>query len=273
MNLPIGVIDSGVGGLTVAKEVARQLPKETMIYIGDTARCPYGPRTVEEVRRFTWQMVEQLLQWDIKMLVIACNTATAVTLEELQAQLDIPVVGVIRPGAIAALNETSSGEIAVIGTEGTIHSGAYPETIRAIQGEQVTVHNLACPPFVPLVEQNRTSKQDAYKIVEETLRPLQQYRYDTLILGCTHYPILKAVIQEVVGGGVSVISSGQETAREMSTILQHNGIHNRSEEAPAHIFYTSGEVLPFVEKVERWMKITTPDVRQISFLSSTMNHD
>ncbi|QQK80975.1 glutamate racemase [Salicibibacter cibi] len=253
LNKPIGIIDSGIGGLTVAEEIARQLPKEPMIYIGDTARCPYGPRTVEEVRLFTWQMIDHLVNENIKMLIIACNTATAVVLDEVQERLPIPVVGVVQPGALAALNVTNRKEIAVIGTEGTIKSDAYPLALTSIQGEKVTVHSLACPMFVPLVEQGRVSADEARRVVADTLKPLLQKSFDTLILGCTHYPLLAPIIQNVVGEGVQVISSGSETAREVSTILQHQGLNQKDDRTREHVFFTTGSVQHFQTIAKRWL--------------------
>ncbi|MBB6448310.1 glutamate racemase [Geomicrobium halophilum] len=265
MDKPIGVIDSGIGGLTVAKEIVRQLPKERMIYIGDTARCPYGPRAVEEVRRFTWQMIQHLLEEDIKMLVIACNTATAVALEEVQAQLSIPVVGVVQPGALAALNVTQTNEIAIIGTEGTVKSNAYPRALKAIQGSQVIVHSLACPTFVPLVEQGMLTEEDAYFVVKDTLQPLIGQSFDTLILGCTHYPLLTPVIQKVVGTSVQVISSGAETAREVSTILHHQGINQNVGLTEAHKFYITGSIHQFQMIAKRWLGIGGQKIEELTF--------
>lgn len=169
MQRPIGVIDSGVGGLTVAKEIMRQLPKERIIYLGDTARCPYGPRPVDEVRLYTWEMTRYLLTHDIKMLVIACNTATAVVLDEIREQLDIPVIGVVDPGARTALKVTSNYQVGVIGTVGTINSGAYANALKSINNE-VKVESLACPNFVPLVESGEFEGERAKEIVEDTDR-------------------------------------------------------------------------------------------------------
>ncbi|KPD01529.1 Glutamate racemase [Geobacillus sp. BCO2] len=194
MERAIGVIDSGVGGLTVAKEIMRQLPKEQIIYLGDTARCPYGPRPVEEVRRFTWQMIDYLRQYPLKMLVIACNTATAVALDDVRAKLDIPVLGVIHPGARAALKATRRGHIGVIGTIGTIRSRAYEKALQSIN-PRVQVESLACPKFVPLVESGDFEGQEAMAIVAESLAPLRPLPIDVLILGCTHYPLLAPLIR------------------------------------------------------------------------------
>src|SRR3954453_21272570 len=200
VRYPIGVIDSGVGGLTVAKEIMRQLPNEKIIYVGDTARCPYGPRPAEEVKNFTWQMTNFLLEKDIKMLVIACNTATAVVLEEIREKLSIPVLGVIQPGARAAIKITKNHRIGVIGTMGTVKSAAYEKALRQIN-KRTIVTSLACPKFVPLVESGKYEGSVAKKIVVETLHPLKSKGLDTLILGCTHYPLLEHLIQNVMGYG------------------------------------------------------------------------
>ncbi|MGY4689291.1 glutamate racemase [Salibacterium sp. K-3] len=265
MNRPIGIIDSGVGGLTVAREIARQLPKEKMIYIGDTARCPYGPRPVHEVRQYTWEMIRRLQQENIKMLVIACNTAAAAVLEEVKENLDIPVIGVIQPGAITALKLTKTDHVAVIGTEGTIASGAYPRALHLIN-EKVKVQSLACPPFVPLVEQGICEGEEASSIVRQTLQPLAGTPCDILILGCTHYPLLADVIQEVVGDSIRLISSGDETAREASTILHfHDMLHtDTASAAPDHTFYTTGQADRFRMIADRWLDSRTSDVQSIS---------
>ncbi|MFD2705217.1 glutamate racemase [Salibacterium lacus] len=271
MNRPIGIIDSGVGGLTVAREVARQLPKEKMIYIGDTARCPYGPRPVHEVKQFTWEMIHHLQQENIKMLIIACNTAAAVVLEEVKEHLDIPVIGVVQPGAITALKLTKSDHVAVIGTEGTIASGAYPRALHAIN-EGVHVQSLACPPFVPLVEQGICEGEEALSIVRRTLRPLTGSFFDTMILGCTHYPLLAEVIQEVVGDDIRLISSGDETASEASTILNFHEMLHTDMSFPEHTFYTTGQVEHFRMIADRWLDDTASDVRSISLEQTDRAH-
>jgi len=249
---PIGVIDSGVGGLTVAKEIMRQLPNEQIIYVGDTARCPYGPRPAEEVKTFTWQMTRFLLDKDIKMLVIACNTATAVVLEEIRKEVSIPVLGVIQPGARAAIKATNNTRIGVIGTEGTIKSAAYEKALRQIN-KNTKVTSLACPKFVPLVESGEYNGAVAKKIVAETLQPLKHKGLDTLILGCTHYPLLGYIIQNVMGNKVSVISSGEETASEVSTILHHSGLLNVDGAEPCHTFYTTGSKTIFAKIASDWL--------------------
>lgn len=263
LSRAIGVLDSGVGGLTVAREMIRQLPKEKIIYLGDTARCPYGPRPREEVKRFTWEMTNYLLDHDIKMLVIACNTATSVVLEEMQAELEIPVVGVIHPGARTALKVTANHNVGVIGTVGTIQSEAYEHALRSINN-RVIVESLACPPFVPLVESGEFEGEHAYAIVEQTLQPLKETNIDTLILGCTHYPILGPVIQEVVGEEVQLISSGDETAREVSTILYHSNLLNNGEEKNNHLFLTTGSIDRFKGIASKWFEQPIENVKHIT---------
>ncbi|WP_010532466.1 glutamate racemase [Lentibacillus jeotgali] len=250
MSRAIGVIDSGVGGLTVVHELMRQLPKESLIYLGDTLRCPYGPRPEDEVKKFTWEMADFLVEKNIKMLVVACNTATAFTLEELQNQLSIPVIGVIKPGARAAVKFTKNTHIGVIGTEGTIRSSAYTKALKSISAH-LCVNSLACPLFVPMVEQGVLSGIEAEKIVEQTLLPMKKQNHiDTLILGCTHYPLIKDTIQKVIGGQVTVISSSEETAREVSTILEFYGQLYNGTSSPGHRFYTTGEMGVFAKITE-----------------------
>lgn len=254
MKQPIGVIDSGVGGLTVARELMRQLPRETFIYLGDTKRCPYGPRSEKKVRAYTWQMVNYLLGKNIKMLVVACNTATAYTLEELQETLDIPVIGVIEPGARAAIKVSQNKRIGVIGTEGTIKSKAYPNTLVSID-QKIRVNGLACPAFVPMIEEGVLSGAEAGKIVAETLKPLKEMNHiDTLILGCTHYPLIKDLVQREMGDHIQVISSGEETAREASLILAYHKALEKEDAAPVHEFYTTGDIEKFRLVANSWFE-------------------
>lgn len=254
MAQPIGVIDSGVGGLTVVHELMRQLPKEPLIYLGDTARCPYGPRPEAEVKQYTWEMVHFLLKKNIKMLVIACNTATAFTIKDLKEKLDIPVIGVIKPGARAAIKSTENNHVSIIGTEGTIRSRAYSYALRKIKPD-IEVIPLACPSFVPMVEKGILDGPKAKSVVETTLAPiLKQDMMDTLILGCTHYPLLKDTIQEVVGDKITVISSSEETARETSTTLDIHQISNHDDHITPHQFYATGDLEIFIEIAQRIFK-------------------
>lgn len=262
LKRPIGVIDSGVGGLTVAKEMIRQLPNEQIIYVGDTARCPYGPRTAEEVKVFTWQMTRFLLEKEIKMLVIACNTATAVALNEIRSELSIPVLGVIHPGARAAIKVTRNKRIGIIGTIGTVKSEAYERALTQLNKNIYSV-SLACPKFVPLVESGEYSGPLAKKIVAETLKPLKNKGLDTLILGCTHYPLLQPLIQNVMGNYVKVISSGEETASEVSTILQHNRLLNKESSEPEHAFFTTGSKRMFTKIASEWLEKPITNVSTI----------
>ncbi|WP_409251557.1 glutamate racemase [Bacillus sp. SCS-153A] len=262
MNQPIGIIDSGVGGLTVAKEVMRQLPNETIFYLGDTARCPYGPRTAEEVKKFTWEMAAFLMNYNIKMLVIACNTATAVVLEELQEMLPIPVVGVIQPGARAALKHSLNGRIGVLGTEGTVKSKAYDKAIHSIN-DAIEVTSLACPKFVPLVESGEYESKWAVDIVNETLVNMRKEPIDTLILGCTHYPLLQPIVQKVMGQEVKVINSGDETAREVSAILDYQGMLNKKKVTPQHTFFTTGSARIFSKIALDWLQLKQIETKTI----------
>jgi glutamate racemase len=271
LKQPIGVIDSGVGGLTVAKEMMRQLPNEQIIYLGDTARCPYGPRSSKEIKKFTWEMTTFLLQKRIKMLVIACNTATAAALEEIQRELSIPVIGVIYPGARTAIKNTKNYRVGIIGTEGTVKSGAYEKALKALNS-RLFVKSQACPKFVPLVESGEYSGVLATKIIEESLKPLLNQNLDTLILGCTHYPLLEPLIKEFMGNDVNVISSGDETAREISAILQYNNMLSTIEDEPIHEFYTTGSKTIFSKIASEWLGRTVDNVRTIKLNHNRSSH-
>jgi len=252
MELSIGMMDSGVGGLTVAKAVMRQLPHEPLIYFGDTARCPYGPRPPEEVRRYAWEVIHFLQEFSLKMLVIACNTVTATMLTEVRKTLPIPVIGVITPGVRAALRQTKTGRIGVIGTQGTISSGAYEQQLLRLN-PNLHVASLACPSFVPLVEEGRYRAPEAEDIVRETLRPLMEEQLDTLILGCTHYPLLAPIIQKVMGEGVTLISSAEETAKEVDSYLRTYRLLHPSTLGPApRQIYVSGDPEQFRRIASDW---------------------
>ncbi|MGG1397791.1 glutamate racemase [Bacillus salipaludis] len=262
MKQPIGVIDSGVGGLTVAKEIMRQLPNEKIIYLGDTARCPYGPRPTKEVRKFTWELTTFLLEKQIKMLVIACNTATAVALDEIRRELKIPVIGVIYPGARAAIKRTKNYRVGIIGTQVTVESGAYEKALKSLNS-RLFVKAHACPKFVPLVESGEYEGAIAEKIVTQSLQPMLNSNLDTLILGCTHYPLLGPLIKKVMGPEVNVISSGDETAREISAILQYNGQLEESEDEPEHEFITTGSRGIFSKIASEWLDMPVDNVQKI----------
>lgn len=253
MQQAIAILDSGVGGLTVVKEVMRQLPQEKIIYFGDTARAPYGPRNPEEVKLFTTQIVDYLLNFNPKMIVIACNTAAAVALEHIRQRVSIPVIAVITPGARAAIKTTRSGKVGVIGTEGTIRSGAYDKALKMIS-PNIEIYSHACPALVPMVEHGEFSGDKAYQTVEQSLNCLMDSPIDCLILGCTHYPFLVDVIAEVMGPDVALISSADETAREISTVLYHNSLLASTDQEPIHHFFCSGEPGIFKQITESWLQ-------------------
>lgn len=252
MQQAIAVLDSGVGGLTVVKEVMRQLPQEKILYFGDTARTPYGSRPAEEVLAFTKEIVDYLVQYKPKMIVIACNTATAIALEEIKELVDLPIVGVINPGARAAIGRTKTGVVGVIGTEGTINSGAYNLALQRIS-PKVEVISRACPTFVPLVEDGNFYSAETFQTVSDTLMPLRGTVMDCLILGCTHYPFLSRMISEVMGPDVVLINSAEETAREISTILHDKNELAGREELPIHQFFCSAEPRKFQEIARIWL--------------------
>lgn len=221
IDAPIGVFDSGVGGLTVARSIIDQLPHESILYVGDLARSPYGPKPIAQVRAYALEVLDDLVERGVKALVIACNTASAAVLhdarERYEAGAGIPVVEVIRPAVRAAVSQTRSNRVGVIGTVGTIQSRAYEDAFAAAPGLALTAQ--ACPRFVELVEAGVTSGPELFAVAEEYLAPLQDARIDTLVLGCTHYPLLSAAIQYVMGPDVRLVSSAQETAADLYRML------------------------------------------------------
>lgn len=261
----IGFLDSGVGGLTVVKQAMKQLPNESIYYIGDNARCPYGPRPADEVKKFTWELVKFLLEKEIKLLVIACNTATAIALDEIRNNIDIPVVGVILPGSRAAIKYSKNNRIGVIGTKGTIDSNVYEKTLLG-KDPTIEITSMSCPKFVPLVESNQINTSIAKKVVYETLEPLTKKGLDTLILGCTHYPLLSHQIKNVMGDQVTLVDSGAEAVSEVSTLLDYYGIAadytNRSNRE--YKFFTTGSERLFTEIATEWLQMDQIDVSQVT---------
>lgn len=221
----VGVFDSGVGGLTVVREIEKLLPKESILYLGDTARVPYGTKSPDTVIRYARSCANILVSREIKLLVVACNTASAFALETLREDLDIPVLGVIEPGAHAAVRATRNGRIGVIGTVGTVRSGRYADTIRDIDPELV-VFSQPCPLFVPLAEEGWTNGDVPLSVARTYLAPLLQQGIDTLVLGCTHYPLLKGVIAQAAGDGITLVDSADETAAVVQRTL--DGMDRRS---------------------------------------------
>lgn len=226
---PIGVFDSGVGGLTVAREIMRQMPNEKIIYFGDTARVPYGSKSKETVTRFSRQIARFLQSHDVKTIVVACNTASAYAIEELEAELDIPVIGVVKPGARMAVDVTCNGKIGVIATEGTIGSGLYTKYIKSLR-EDAVIYGKACPLFVPLVEEGLWQDPVTVEIARRYLTELIDLDIDTLILGCTHYPLIRSVIGQVMGEEVTLVNPAYETAIALKKLLAEKGL--LSEVAP-----------------------------------------
>lgn len=220
---PLGVFDSGIGGLTVARALFERLPQESVIYFGDTARVPYGPKSPETVRRYSREILGYLLHRGVKTVVVACNTSTAHALDDLRAHAPVPVVGVIDPGARAAVAATASGRIGVIGTAGTIASGAYERAIKALRPDAIVVSQ-ACPLFVPLVEEGWFDHAATALIAREYLQPLERAQVDVLVLGCTHYPLLKPMLTQVLGSGVRLIDSAEETANTVRRELESAGM-------------------------------------------------
>jgi glutamate racemase len=249
-DAPIGVFDSGLGGLTVAQAIMHQLPTESLIYFGDTARVPYGPKSPETVRRYSHEIAGFLLEQGVKAIVVACNTATAHALPMLEAELPVPVIGVVSPGARAAVKASKTGHIGVIGTEGTIRSGAYVKAIHAESpGAVVTVQ--ACPLFVPLVEEGWNDSEATRIIAAEYLAPFSHDEVDTLVLGCTHYPLLKRVIGETIGRAVRLIDSAEETAADARRMLDEHGLASTGATA-SYRFVASDDPAQFLQLGQRF---------------------
>lgn len=234
----IGVFDSGIGGLTVVHALMRHLPHENITYFGDTARVPYGSKSAEVVREYAFEDTRFLLQRGVKLIVAACNTVSAVAIDDLKAQFDIPIIGMIDPGADAAQKATKNGRVGVIGTLATIASESYSRALHQ-RDSALEVLSQPCPLFVPLAEEGWTSHPVAQMVAEEYLADLRQQHIDTLILGCTHYPILRDVIQHTVGESVTLIDSGEAAAREVELLLREMNLLNLSPDQPNYSFYVS----------------------------------
>jgi glutamate racemase len=259
----IGIFDSGVGGLTVLREIIRSLPQEDTIYFGDTARVPYGTKSPETVSRYAREVTSFLVRRDIKLLVVACNTASAVALPGLKRQFPIPVVGVIEPGARRAVEVTRSGRIGVIGTSGTIRSSAYTRAIKRLN-PTAEVLTRACPLFVPLAEEGWTDNQVARLTAESYLNELKGADVDTLVLGCTHYPLLKQVIAEIMGPSVTLVDSAEETARTVAAILADKRLLRPDTEQGNHHYYVSDIPAGFVRVGNRFLGGRLGDVYQVN---------
>lgn len=245
MNNPIGVFDSGVGGLTVAREIMRQLPGEDLVYFGDTARVPYGSKSKNTVLKYSRQIVRFLRTKDVKAIVVACNTASALALDDIAAEINIPIIGVVKPGAKMAVETTKTGNVGVIGTESTIKSGIYNDYIRELNPD-ITVVSKACPLFVPLVEEGLIEDRVTDDIVARYLQEMKEYRVDALVLGCTHYPLIRNTIKRFMGESVHLVNPAFETAKSLKELLIEQGILNTSRRKPEYEYYVSDGVDKFI---------------------------
>lgn len=279
---PIGIFDSGYGGLTVARQIIKALPNEDIIYLGDTLRCPYGPRSLSEVDSFVQQICGWLIERNVKMIVIACNTATAAGLKHAQQVFDVPIIGVVEPGARAAVRTTRNRKVGVIATQGTVDSGAYSKSIRC-QDAGVTVFSTATPRFVEIAEMGIRMAQGPIEdymslaskvyirpafreIAREYLEPLRRTGIDTLVLGCTHFPLLKALIGGVVGHDVTLIDSAKETARDVCDILSRRGQLMGADHKPEYRFFSTGtDVSEFQRFGSRVLRMELPEVQRVEF--------
>ena len=251
--MSIGVFDSGIGGLTVLKEIRKVLPDEKIYYLGDTARVPYGEKTKELIIRYSKEIVEFLLEKNVSAIVVACNTATALALKELKETFKIPIIGVIEAGARTAIEATKNGKIGVIGTPMTVQSDIYRQKIHDLD-PNLQVESLSCPKFAPLVESGALSTSVTKKVVYETLRPLVG-KVDSLILGCTHYPLLRPIIQNVMGPDVKLIDSGAECVRDISVLLNYFEINRSRDAGPLqHRFYTTANSQSFAQIGAEWLE-------------------
>ncbi len=247
-DAPIGVFDSGVGGLTVAREIMRQIPNEKIIYFGDTARVPYGSKSKETVTRFSEQIVRFLRTFQVKTIVVACNTASAYALDKLEHDIDIPIIGVLKPGARAAMEATGNGRIGVIATEATIGSGMYNKYIEELNPD-VTIYGKACPLFCPLIEEGLWEDPVTDEIARRYLTELIDIDIDTLILGCTHYPLIRSTLGRIAGEKVALVNPAYETARELKEMLGDMGLLNDEEPglgSNRYKFYVSDKAEKFV---------------------------
>lgn len=239
-NRPVAVFDSGIGGLTVLKEIMEQLPGEDIVYFGDTARIPYGTRSKETVVKYVVQSFNFLMTKNIKAIVVACNTASSLALEEVKEQFDLPIIGVVEPGAKAAIATTKNNSIGIIGTEGTINSNAYQRKIRKVL-PSAEIIGVSCPLFVPIVEEGWENSDVAYVAAQKYLIELKEHNIDTLVLGCTHYPALRYTIGKVLGNKVILVNPAYETAKVTKNILKEQGLLNEKLDGGTYKYYVSDD--------------------------------
>ncbi len=264
-DAPIGVFDSGVGGLTVAREIMRQIPNERIVYFGDTARVPYGSKSKQTIIGFSRQIIRFLMTKQVKAIVIACNTASALALDTVAQEQEIPVIGVVRPGAHMAAGATRNNKIGVIATESTIESGLYTKLIRELN-PRAQVLGKACPLFVPLVEEGWRHDPITLEVANRYLEPLRDAGIDTLIMGCTHYPLLRSTLRTVMGDSVTLVNPAFETAICLKELLEEQGIANDgtgSYEGPMHEFYVSDAANKFRKFANSILPYGVEDTRQV----------
>lgn len=258
-NNAIGVFDSGLGGLTVVKEIMRELPLEEVVYFGDTARVPYGTKSRESIVRFSKENVAILLKYKVKMVVVACNTASSLALSALRDVFAVPIIGVIKPGARKAVQITRNKRVGIIATSATINSGEYTKEIHRLE-PSIKAASQMCPLFVPLVEEGWFDKKVTFKIAEEYLNPLKKVKIDTLILGCTHYPLLKGVLKEVMGKDVVLVDSAQEVALEVKQLLEVTKKNRRLNKKSPPVFLVSDEPRHFSQLARRFLGFAIQNV-------------
>ncbi|UQS86781.1 glutamate racemase [Nicoliella spurrieriana] len=251
---PIGFMDSGVGGLTVAKAVIKKLPNESIVYFGDEARLPYGEKSQAQIQTYATQVARFLLKREIKLLVVACNTASAQALPLLARELPIPVIGVIDPGSKLAINTTLNHRVGVIATNGTVNSHAYERELKRLD-PKTTVFSLGCPRFIPMVEDGEYHRPEDQKIVDVDVKPMLAHGIDTLIMGCTHYPIMRKLIQNAVGPRIRLVDPGIAVCEQVVDGLKHADLMAPNDHQATYRFYTTGAVAKFVTIAEDWLQM------------------
>lgn len=262
MDKPIGIFDSGIGGLTVVKEVVRLLPFENIVYFGDTARVPYGIKSKDTIVKFSLENTLFLLGHDVKAIVIACNTSSSLALPVIRKHFKIPIIGVIMPGAKEAVYATKNKKIGVIGTRATVNSGAYEQEVKKLDSG-IKVYSQACPMFVPIVEEGWTQDDIAYKVAKKYLEPFKKVGIDTLVLGCTHYPLLKSAIQSVMGSGVTLIDSAQQVALEVKNVLAQEGFLRKKCAKPVIEYFVSDEVAIFKDVAKKFLGKELKNIQKV----------
>jgi glutamate racemase len=260
---PVGVFDSGVGGLTVLHECLVTMPHEDFVYLGDHARLPYGPRPLDEIRGFAREIAGYLAAQDVKLVLVACNAATSAALPQLQEELEVPVVGVITPEAHAAVQATRNRRIGLLATQATVQAGRYAELVHALDAGAELVP-VACPRLVPLIESEDPFAAETTEAVREYATPLKDAQVDTVILGCTHYPLIRPIFQRVFGRGVTLVFSAEETAREVAETLARKGIENEESREGSYRFLTTGDPAAFRSLGERFLQLPLGDVEHVA---------